>query len=73
MASLKVCSKHPKGKPWLARVQKAGKRVNLGYYASEEEALAVEADFRVANGMADTTHLGVANIKRHFRPVASVS
>jgi hypothetical protein len=67
MASYKVLSKHPVGRPWLARVQKAGKRQNLGYFATEQEALKAEAKFRAENGMADTVHLGRANVKPQYR------
>jgi hypothetical protein len=67
MASYRAVSKHPLGKPWLARVQKAGKRHDLGYFETEDEALEVEEGFRKANGMGDTSHLGRANMKIQYR------
>jgi hypothetical protein len=53
----------------LARVQKAGKRKNLGYFPTEEEALQAEEDYRKDNGMGDTSHLGRANVKLQYRSV----
>jgi hypothetical protein len=67
MASYREKSKHPQGRPWLARVQKAGKRKNLGYFATMDEALEVEDKFRQENGMGDTSYLGRFNIKTQYR------
>ena len=41
-------SKHnfPKGKPWVARVKVQGRSFHLGYYATSDEALFMEQDFR---------------------------
>lgn len=43
------CAKttHPKGRPWVARVKVKGKSFNLGYYATDDEALFMEQDFRL--------------------------
>lgn len=47
MASDKTNSKHPEGKPFLARVQRDRFRHNLGYFHTREEARNVEEAFKV--------------------------
>lgn len=40
-------SRHPKGRPWLARVQIGGQRENLGYFPTKEEAERVELEYKL--------------------------
>jgi hypothetical protein len=53
MPSCRINSRHPKGLPWLARVQDGLKRPSLGYYATAAEAKACEDEYRRENRITD--------------------